>query len=65
VAHIDTLRLLLMAEVPNELDAIEMVMRAITQRIGELEPGTDVYEAAHARLDTLLAARERLTVQAH
>jgi hypothetical protein len=59
VARIDTLRLLLSAEIPSDLPTIEASMRAITERLGEIETGTPVHTIAHARLNDLLTAREQ------
>jgi hypothetical protein len=58
VARIDSLRLLLAAEIPSDLVSIEAALRAIVERLDELAPGSPAYTAAHRRIDSLLTARD-------
>lgn len=63
VARVDTLRLLLAAEIPDDLASIEAVLTAITARIDVAGTAHTNYDAAHAKIDALLAARDRLLEQ--
>ena len=54
---LDTLRLLIAAEIPTDLDTIEASMREITARLLDLGHDDPTYTAGHARIDQLLTAR--------
>lgn len=58
MACIDSLRLLLVAEIPTDLESIEATLRAIVERLDELVPGTPVHTIVHARINDLLTARD-------
>lgn len=59
MTRLDSLRLLLIAEIPRDLPTIEASLTEMTRRIDELDPEHPMYAAVHHRLDELLAARER------
>lgn len=65
MARIDTLRLLLAADLPTDVEAVELAMREITARIDEIQRGTDDHLLVHRKLDQLLAQRDRLAAEAH
>lgn len=55
-----SLALLLIAQPAPDLESVEATLRAITERIDVLEPGSEDYAAAHARIDELLNVRAQL-----
>ena len=55
----DTLRLLLIAEIPSDLETIEASALAIAARLDVLDRDSPDYERVHTRLNDLLSARER------
>lgn len=60
MARIDSLRLLLAAQPPDDIEAVEVLLRAITERIDELQPGSPAHQHAHRRIDELLTIRDQL-----
>lgn len=60
MTRIDSLRLLLACEHDGTATGIELLLRGITERIDELEPGSPTHAAAHARINWLLEQREHL-----
>ena len=60
MTRLDSLRVLLAAELPRDVRGVEVLLRAIAARIDELEPGSDAYAAVHRYLDRLLAHRDAL-----
>jgi hypothetical protein len=58
MSRLDTLRILIRAEIPTDLEAIEVTATEIARRLDDLDQGHALYWLAHKRLDDLLAARE-------
>lgn len=58
MTRFDTLRLLLAAEIPTDLETIEASLSAMSARIDTVAQDHELYAAAHRRLDELLAARD-------
>ena len=60
MARIDTLRLLVHAEMPRTLEGVELSLRAITSRIDCVQPDTPDHDTVHRRIDALLTLRESM-----
>jgi hypothetical protein len=64
MSRLDTLRLLVMAEIPTDLETIEASATEIARRLDDLDQNHALYWLAHRRLDELLAARDRAIAHA-
>lgn len=60
MSRYDTLRLLVLAEMPTGRETIEASATEIARRLDDLDQTHALYWLAHQRLDDLLAAREQI-----